>query len=212
MKGKNIGADDKRLVWGEDCRYVRHFDCIGFVNFVLSLTTSQKWSFSISQYAAGNITGATSVPLDGPLMDGDILVRNTEHIAFLCADGRILQAQDHATSVHANESYLGQKDKDDKMKTSWTGRFRVPLTLSTHRVLRLRARVAKVQENRLRVRQPIPCLSETISEFSLHWASPAVSAGPTGLSVTWNKSRPRHSSSHTPRTLSIFAIKRTFAP
>lgn len=40
VKGKNIGADDKRLVWGEDCRYVRHFDCIGFVNFVLSLTTS----------------------------------------------------------------------------------------------------------------------------------------------------------------------------
>jgi hypothetical protein len=103
VKGKNVGTDDKRLVWGEDCRYV-----------------------SISQYAAGNITSATSVPLDSPSMDGDILVRNTEHIAFLCADGMVLQAQDHATSVHASESYLGQNDKDDKKKTSWTGRFRVP--------------------------------------------------------------------------------------
>jgi hypothetical protein len=127
MKGNNLGADDNRIVWGEDCRYVRHFDCVGFVNFVLSLTTSQKWSFSISQYAAGSITGATSVPLDSPIVDGDILVRNTEHIAFLCADGQVLQAQDHATSVHAKETFQAQRNKDNKAQTPpWTGRFRLP--------------------------------------------------------------------------------------
>jgi hypothetical protein len=126
MKGKNLDTDDNRLVWGEDCRYVRHFDCVGFVNFVLSLTTSQKWSFNISQYAAGNMTGATKVDLDSPAVDGDILVKNTEHIGFLCADGTVLQAQDHATSVHANQAYAAQRDKNNKVQSTWTGRFRVP--------------------------------------------------------------------------------------
>jgi hypothetical protein len=128
IKGKNIGMDDKRLVWGEDCRDVRHFDCVGFVNFVLSLTTSQKWSFSISQYAGGNITSATSVPLDSPPVDGDILVRKTEHIAFLCADGQILQAQDHASGVNAKETFQSQRDKD-KSRSPWTGRLRVPANI-----------------------------------------------------------------------------------
>ncbi len=72
------------------------------------------------------MTSATSVPLDSPPEDGDILVNGTEHIAFLCADGQVLQAQDHATSVHANETYSAKKDKDGKIKSKWSGRFRVP--------------------------------------------------------------------------------------
>lgn len=126
MRGKNLDTDNDRLVWGEDCRYVRHFDCVGFVNFVLSLTTSQKWSFNISQYAVGNMTGATKVDLDSPAVDGDILVKNTEHIGFLCADGTVLQAQDHATSVHANEAYVAQRNKNSTVRSAWTSRFRVP--------------------------------------------------------------------------------------
>jgi hypothetical protein len=126
MKGKNLDTDDNRLVWGEDCRYVRHFDCVGFVNFVLSLTTNQKWAFNISHYAAGNMTGATSVPLDSPPVDGDILVKNTEHIGFLCADGTVLQARDHASSVHNGEAYSAMQDKNNKIQLAWTGRFRVP--------------------------------------------------------------------------------------
>jgi hypothetical protein len=125
MKGKNLGTDDNRLVWGQDCRFVRHFDCVSFVNFVLSLTTSQKWSFNVSQYAVGNMTDATKVDLDSPAVDGDILVKNTEHIGFLCADGTVLQAQDHATSVHANETYAAKQDKNNKVQSTWTGRFRV---------------------------------------------------------------------------------------
>lgn len=127
MKGTNFDpkTDNNRIVWGEDCRGVRHFDCVGFVNFVLNVTTGQQWTFNISQYGAA-MTSATSVPLDSPPEDGDILVNGTEHIAFLCADGQVLQAQDHATSVHANETYSAKKDKDGKIKSKWSGRFRVP--------------------------------------------------------------------------------------
>ena len=39
VQGYNV-SDNGRIAWGEDCRYRRHFDCIGFVNFVLSATTN----------------------------------------------------------------------------------------------------------------------------------------------------------------------------
>lgn len=126
VKGKNVDPDKGRAVWGEDCRYVRHFDCIGFVNFVLSLTTSQRWGFSISQYAAGNVTpAATAIPLDASPADADIVIINPTHIGFLCADGQVLQAQDHAHGVHADETYKGKPDHPGA-KLPWTARFRVP--------------------------------------------------------------------------------------
>jgi hypothetical protein len=130
MKGQNLGNDDNKIVWGEDCRYVRHFDCIGFVNFVLSLTTGHKWAYSIQQYQGG-MTGATSVPFDDPPEDGDILVRDGQgegHIAFLRADGQVLQAEDHSSSVHAESTYSAKQDKDGKVP-NWTKRLRVPSKL-----------------------------------------------------------------------------------
>jgi cell wall-associated NlpC family hydrolase len=122
VQGKNVDPDKNRIVWGEDCRNVRHFDCIGFVNFVLSLTTKERWSFSIPQYAAGNITPATAVAITDPPADGDIIVINPSHIGFLCADGKVLQAQDHANGVHADEAYKAQPG----VAGTWNGRLRVP--------------------------------------------------------------------------------------
>jgi len=63
------------------------------------------------------------VPLDrhaNPPADADILVRGTEHIGLLCADGRVVQAEDHKTGVHANDFYIPEK---------WSGRFRIPDSL-----------------------------------------------------------------------------------
>src|SRR6185437_5393406 len=33
MSGKTVTT---QIVWGEDCRGVRHFDCVGFVNWTLA--------------------------------------------------------------------------------------------------------------------------------------------------------------------------------
>jgi cell wall-associated NlpC family hydrolase len=115
VRGSNVDSDG-RIVWGEDCREVRHFDCVGFVNFVLSQTTIPNWAYDIPQYGMG-AGGTTPVAAGEAAADGDILVRGNQHIGLLCADGKVIQAEDHATGVHADEAY---KPK------SWTGRFRIP--------------------------------------------------------------------------------------
>ena len=85
------------------------FDCIGFINFVLSLTTSQRWGFSIPQYAAGNITpAATAIPLDAPPADADVVI-SIQPYRLSVADGQVLQAPS-AHGVHADETYKGKPD------------------------------------------------------------------------------------------------------
>lgn len=115
VKGENV-SNDGRLVWGEDCRGKRHFDCISFVNWVLSWTTSTFWDASIPQYG-NDSSGTKDVALGAPVIPGDILLRGTEHIGFLCENGKVIQAQDHATGVHEDEAY------DPKL---WTARRRLP--------------------------------------------------------------------------------------
>jgi cell wall-associated NlpC family hydrolase len=115
VRGRNVSNDGK-IVWGEDCRSARHFDCISFVNFVLSQMTKPSWHYSIAQYDANSSGVTTSIDLNDAAVPGDILIRNTEHIALLCEDSTVIQAQDHATGVHNNEDYHSIR---------WTGRWRV---------------------------------------------------------------------------------------
>lgn len=123
VKGSGV---THKIVWGEDCRGKRHFDCISFINMVLSDATHSPWHNSISQLRAR--VGASpkeSAKLGGsleridkaaPNVDGDLLFRGDDHIAFLCADGRVIQAQDHAYGVHEREMYHPAK---------WTDRGRL---------------------------------------------------------------------------------------
>lgn len=100
-------AKDKyhgKLVWGEDCRYHRHFDCIHFINYVLSLTIRENWQLNID----GWIKAGKPIPLNDPVVPGDIVAKDSHHIGFLAGDphdGYIVQAQDHATGVHRDERY-----------------------------------------------------------------------------------------------------------
>jgi cell wall-associated NlpC family hydrolase len=117
MKGGNIGkAHNGLLAWGEDCRGRRHFDCISFVNWVLSWTTTLFWWKEIWHYAS-DASGTTGVAMDDPPVPGDILVRGKEHIGLLCETGRVIQAQDHAHGVHENERYT---------PALWSARRRLP--------------------------------------------------------------------------------------
>ncbi len=116
MMGKNLDDHDGLLVWGEDCRGKRHFDCISFVNWVLSWTTSTFWQASIGLYAH-DASGTRDVPLSSPVVAGDILIRGKEHIGFLCENGKVIQAEGHATGVHEDEWYAPGK---------WSARRRLP--------------------------------------------------------------------------------------
>jgi len=104
-RGGNIGHNDGRPVWGEDCRNKRHFDCISFVNYVLSHTTKTSWGFTIKQYLTESRPDFwTTVDPSAAPADGDILLMSG-HIGLLCADNHVVQAVDHDTGVHAEDKY-----------------------------------------------------------------------------------------------------------
>jgi len=115
VQGYNV-AEKGTIVWGEDCRYRRHFDCIGFVNYVLSASTSRPWGYSIDQYANG-ITGAYAIDKDADLADADILIRGSEHIGLLGANGKVVQAEQASKGVHGDSPYDS---------SWWSTRLRIP--------------------------------------------------------------------------------------
>ncbi|MEP7362671.1 MAG: hypothetical protein ABI972_05400 [Acidobacteriota bacterium] len=109
-----------KLVWGEDCTEIRHFDCISYINYCLWKLTGTKYSFEIWMWKddlvnggktrwTSRFTGATVWRLDPAkelpeLKDGDIVAgipANSEHIAFVGSDGTVYQAQDTTMGVHA---------------------------------------------------------------------------------------------------------------
>jgi cell wall-associated NlpC family hydrolase len=116
MHGANIGVNDGRIAWGEDCRGKRHFDCVSFVNYVLSATTKTSWGFDILQYAAEPAKFVTSIAVTEAPVAGDIILKGHGHIALLCADNHVIQAEQHDTGVHADAVYNSG---------SWTQRLRV---------------------------------------------------------------------------------------
>ncbi|MGC0773466.1 MAG: hypothetical protein WB543_11070 [Candidatus Acidiferrum sp.] len=115
VRGTGVPAANK-IVWGENCTGVRHFDCISFINYVLSETTKipdskNGWSGDIKQWSQ---MWTTDVPLTDPAVAGDILIRyyddekgrHFSHIAFLDDNNIVVQAQEAAKGVHAEERYI----------------------------------------------------------------------------------------------------------
>ncbi|HTQ60416.1 MAG TPA: hypothetical protein VMI32_09345 [Candidatus Solibacter sp.] len=119
VRGSNVDAAGK-IVWGENCHNRRHFDCISFVNYVLTQTTivpSQRegWHGGIENYAGA---WTTDVPLTDSPVAGDILIRYTEgddsvrhyhHIGFLDDNNFVVQAEMASAGVHADERYLASR-------------------------------------------------------------------------------------------------------
>ncbi len=137
IRGSNV--DDKgKIVWGEDCSGRRHFDCISFINFVLTKTTvlskdksgnELAWSHDIGQWY--DLT--TRLKLEDPVMPSDILFRghpvnesdpkskmHWDHIAFLDENGNVIQAEEAVMGVHWDESYVPSR---------WTARGRLPTSM-----------------------------------------------------------------------------------
>jgi cell wall-associated NlpC family hydrolase len=109
VEGSNV---TRQIVWGEDCRARRHFDCISFVNYVLTQTTIPNWSASIAQYTSQT----TEVNRSDRPVPGDILTRGTTHIGILDSDGHVIQAEMSSAGVHADEVYNASR---------WTRRGRL---------------------------------------------------------------------------------------
>ena len=128
-----------RTVWGEDCSHVRHFDCLGFIHYVLNHTTKKYfnsphlWIGAISDYHKDAIT--EEVDKTDPPVPGDILFRGSpskdnpdvmtwHHIGFLYHEtsngtdvAKVVQAEMAVTGVHDTEPY--------NQGASWTDRRRL---------------------------------------------------------------------------------------
>lgn len=121
MEGKTVHP---QIVWGEDCRSVQHFDCVGLINYCveLALERTREIQCSIQQWA-GDLSGTAAVPLDAPPHPGDILIKDGyKHIGFLVGNGE--GGGDWGQIVHAEQTSTGVLTRDYK-PSSWAYRRRL---------------------------------------------------------------------------------------
>lgn len=94
-RGRSMVGDTIYL--GEDCRNKRHFDCISFVNWVLTVVLQRLIWYAEQDYFAGKKLGVKPLAATHtPLMNADIAVRidgDGEHIGFLTAEGKMIHAR-----------------------------------------------------------------------------------------------------------------------
>jgi hypothetical protein len=117
------------LVWGEDCRDIRHFDCVGLVNYCYDTAMAERvsqwagrnWQLSIDQYLSPN--SGTFAVSDGSLLAGDILTIGNHHIGLYVGDGD--GGPDNlGTVVQAEQTSTGLQIRDYNPAT-WTSRRRL---------------------------------------------------------------------------------------
>lgn len=100
--GGDLGG---KLVWGESCEGVRHFDCIGFISYCYWKATGNVVRLEISGWrgpaAGGSVFDLKAGARPAALMEGDILIKADHHIAFVDAQGAIFEAQDTDVGVRS---------------------------------------------------------------------------------------------------------------
>ena len=123
--GGDLGG---KLVWGQSCKGIRHFDCVGFISYCYWKATGAVVQLDISAWRKPNQVGtvfdlkAGSRPAS--LMDGDIVVKADHHIGFVSANGTIYEAQDTHLGVRSTGGFsLGAPG-------GWTHLVRVGATAS----------------------------------------------------------------------------------
>ena len=100
-------------VWGESCVDVRHFDCIGFVNWCLSEVLTQPVHYGIGNFVANSV--GAPVPLAKAQL-GDIVTIGVDHIGFVSENRTVIEARDSVSGVVESPFSAAR----------WTQCFRLP--------------------------------------------------------------------------------------
>jgi hypothetical protein len=106
--GGDLGG---KLIWGQSCKDIRHFDCVGFISYCYWQATGKVVQLEISAWrAVPNPMGATVFDLKAgkrpsSLSDADILVQADHHIGFVSSDGVVIEAQDTHLGVRASAGF-----------------------------------------------------------------------------------------------------------
>lgn len=123
--GGDIGG---KLVWGQSCKGVRHFDCVGFISYCLWRATDKVVQLAIGLWrkpgqpmAGSKVYDLSAGQKPDKLLDADILVKADHHIAWVDASGTIIEAADTDVGVVASGRF------DPKAHGSWTHLVRLPL-------------------------------------------------------------------------------------
>jgi cell wall-associated NlpC family hydrolase len=109
---------DSNLVgWGESCDGVRHFDCIGFINWCLSEEV-RPFHHSIQQVIdmTKEIAKGRAPVGEADIRAGDILTVGAHHLGFASGDG---------TAVHASSTHRGVVE-DSLIGPGWDRVGRLP--------------------------------------------------------------------------------------
>jgi hypothetical protein len=101
--------DNGGVTWGESCAGVRHFDCVGLVNYCYARHWYQtNFGLDIAAFRNAN-QGTTEVDNDKDLMDADILIKpGNHHIAMLYSSGKdwfVVQAYGTAKGLTDDERF-----------------------------------------------------------------------------------------------------------
>jgi hypothetical protein len=103
---QTVGA---AVAWGESCDGVRHFDCVGLVNYCYAQHWYQpNFGLDIAAFRGSN-QGTTLITDDKDLMDADILLKSSnEHIGMLYNSGNgwfVVQAVGTAQGLTDGEKF-----------------------------------------------------------------------------------------------------------
>jgi cell wall-associated NlpC family hydrolase len=100
MKGRTV---TEQIVLGEDCTARKHFDCIGFVNWCLSLAVDGRGvQLGITQFKIPENEKTPHICSPVRLAEAraaDIVTRGIDHIGFLDGGGRVVHASQSSDGV-----------------------------------------------------------------------------------------------------------------
>ncbi|HLK68083.1 MAG TPA: NlpC/P60 family protein [Bryobacteraceae bacterium] len=93
---------DPSTIWGESCVGVRHFDCIGLVNFCYSEAAKMNFNYSIDHFAVPTMAksvGFVEVKPISAAKPGDIVTVGREHIGIVSDSKTVIEAMDTLNGV-----------------------------------------------------------------------------------------------------------------
>ncbi len=120
---KGVIQNSGSCTWGESCDEVRHFDCVGLVNYCFARHYYKTdFGLGISAYRDDKNGVTTGVTDDKDLMDADILIKPGDgHIGMLYNNGGwfVVQAVGTAIGLTDTESFNPSAWIRRRMKSDW---------------------------------------------------------------------------------------------
>jgi hypothetical protein len=110
-------------VWGESCIGVRHFDCIGLVNYCMSDVLGRVWHYGIENFtrpATGKASGFLEVKGIGAAEPCDIVTVGSEHIGIVSERRTVIEAMDGGHGVLERDISVGHWSQIWRLpKSTW---------------------------------------------------------------------------------------------